>query len=45
MGFHKNDGPNFFELFSSQANLLVEGVNLVASIVGAPAATRVALRD
>ncbi|MDO5081558.1 DUF47 domain-containing protein [Buchananella hordeovulneris] len=45
MGFHKNDGPDFFELFSSQANLLVEGVNLVASIVGAPAATRVALRD
>lgn len=45
MGFRNSAGPSFFELFSQQANNLVTGSNLLASILGASAAEKVAIRD
>lgn len=46
MGFRKAaEGPSFFDLFSQQAANLVSGSALLASILGASAQERVALRD
>ncbi|WP_022867357.1 DUF47 domain-containing protein [Schaalia vaccimaxillae] len=45
MALRKSNGPSFFDLFTQQANYLVQGTTLLASILGASPTERVALRD
>lgn len=46
MGFRKAaDGPSFFDLFSQQAANLVSATALLASVLGASAQERIAIRD
>ncbi len=45
MGLRAPEGPSFFDLLSTQASQLVTGVELLASMLGASAEERVALRD
>ena len=45
MALRKSDGPSFFDLFTQQANNLVQGAGILAAILGATPAERVALRD
>ncbi|WP_026459784.1 DUF47 domain-containing protein [Schaalia suimastitidis] len=45
MGIRKTEGPSFFDMLSNQADLLVKGVGLLASILGSSPQEQVALRD
>ncbi|MCI1642627.1 MAG: DUF47 family protein [Actinomyces sp.] len=45
MGLRSPEGPTFFDLLSAQADQLVTGVGLLATMLGASPEERVALRD
>lgn len=45
MGLRSSNGPSFFDLFSSQAEKLVIGANILKTMLGASPEERIALRD